>query len=104
MQLVYGYVETDDDNDDEIDRNRVPRFKDKGTFTCHTTQTWYEMDMSLISQYVHTGWKADSVCTNSTFNRVLKWALHQLFFKCIIFILCIWDLNSYMYSTYFNAL
>ena len=30
----YGYVETDDDNDDEIDVNHL---KDKGSFTSHTT-------------------------------------------------------------------
>ena len=35
--LIYGYVETDDDNDDEKDRNPVLRFKDNGYFTYHTT-------------------------------------------------------------------
>ena len=33
-QLIYGYVETDDD---EIDRNPDLHFKDKGSFTLHTT-------------------------------------------------------------------
>jgi len=35
--LVYGYVETDGDNDDEINRNPDLHFKDKGSFTSHTT-------------------------------------------------------------------
>ena len=34
---MYGYVETDDDNDDEIDRNPNLHFKYKGSFTSHTT-------------------------------------------------------------------
>jgi len=33
-QLIYGYIETDDD---EIDRNPDFHFKDKGSFTSHTT-------------------------------------------------------------------
>ena len=33
---IYGYVETDDDNRDDIDRNRDLHFKDKGYFTSHT--------------------------------------------------------------------
>ena len=36
VQLVYGYVETNDD-DDEIDKNPVLHFKDNGTFKSHTT-------------------------------------------------------------------
>ena len=36
-QLIYGYVETDDDNDDETDRHPVLHVKDKGYFTPHTT-------------------------------------------------------------------
>jgi len=35
-QLIYGYVETADDNDDEIDRHPGLHFKDKGSFTSHT--------------------------------------------------------------------
>jgi len=31
-QLIYGYVETDDDNDDEIDRNPDRHFKDKNNY------------------------------------------------------------------------
>ena len=31
----YGYVYTDDDNDDEIDRNPILHFKDKCSFTSH---------------------------------------------------------------------
>jgi len=30
-------IEMDDDNDDEIDRNPDLHFKDKGSFTPHTT-------------------------------------------------------------------
>ena len=39
VQLIYGYVETgdDDDNDNEIDRNPILFFKDKGSFTYHIT-------------------------------------------------------------------
>ena len=33
LQLMYGYVETDDANDDERDRNSLLHFKDKGSFT-----------------------------------------------------------------------
>ena len=36
-QLIYGYLETDDDNDVEIGRNIDLHFKDKGLFTSHTT-------------------------------------------------------------------
>jgi len=36
-QLIYGYIRTDDDNDDEIDRNLDLHFKDKGSFTSDTT-------------------------------------------------------------------
>jgi len=36
-QLIYGYVEKDDENDGEIDRNPDLHFKDKGSFTSHTT-------------------------------------------------------------------
>ena len=36
-QLIYGYVERDDDNGDEIDRNLDLHFKDKGSFISHTT-------------------------------------------------------------------
>jgi hypothetical protein len=36
-QLNYGYVGMDDDNDHEIDRNPDLQFKDKGSFTSHTT-------------------------------------------------------------------
>ena len=38
-QLIYGYVETDgdNDNDDKIDRNPDFHFKDKSSFTSHTT-------------------------------------------------------------------
>ena len=36
-QLSYGYEETDDDNDDELERNPDLHFKDKGSFTSHTT-------------------------------------------------------------------
>jgi len=35
--LIYRYVETDDDNDDAIDRHPDLHFKDKGSFTYHTT-------------------------------------------------------------------
>ena len=35
-QFMYGYVETDD-NDDAIDKNSDFHFKDKGSFTTHTT-------------------------------------------------------------------
>jgi len=35
-QLIYGYVETDDDSD-EIGRNPDLHFKDKGSFASHTT-------------------------------------------------------------------
>jgi len=35
-QLIYGYIGMDDD-DDEIDRNPDLHFKDKGSFTSHTT-------------------------------------------------------------------
>ena len=35
MQFIYGYIETDDDNDDEIDESPVLHFKDKGSFTSH---------------------------------------------------------------------
>ena len=70
-QLIYGYVETDDDSD-EIGRNPDLHFKDKGSFASHTTQTWYEMDKPLISQYVHAGWKAGSMCTNRTLSPGLE--------------------------------
>ena len=30
-QLIYGYVESDDENDDEIDKNSNLHFKDKGS-------------------------------------------------------------------------
>ena len=36
-QLIYRYVETDDDNDDELDRKPDLNFKDKDYFTSHTT-------------------------------------------------------------------
>jgi len=36
-QLMYYYIGTDDDNDDEIDSNPDLHFKDKGSFTFHTT-------------------------------------------------------------------
>ena len=36
LQLIYGYVETDDENDDETDRNAVLNVKDKVYFTSHT--------------------------------------------------------------------
>ena len=39
-QLIYGYLQTDDDNNYEIDTNPDLNFKDKGffyTFTSHTT-------------------------------------------------------------------
>ena len=32
-----SYVETDDDNNDETDRNPFFHFKDKGSFTSHAT-------------------------------------------------------------------
>ena len=35
VQIIYGYAETDDDNDDEIYRNSDLHFKDKGSFTSH---------------------------------------------------------------------
>jgi len=35
--FIYGYIGTDDDNDDEIDRNLDLHFKDKGSFTSDTT-------------------------------------------------------------------
>ena len=54
MQLIYGYVENDDDNGDEIDGNSVLDFKDKCSFISHTTYTWYEIDMPLISECVHS--------------------------------------------------
>ena len=31
-KLIYGYIETDDDNDDEINRNPNLHFMDKGFF------------------------------------------------------------------------
>ena len=34
---LYGYAETDDDNDDGIDRNPEFHFMGKGYFTSHTT-------------------------------------------------------------------
>jgi len=48
-------------DDDEIERNPDLYFKDKGSFTSHTTYTSYEMDRPFISQYVHSGCKAGSV-------------------------------------------
>ena len=36
-QLIYGYVETDDSNDDEIEKTPDLHFKDKGSITFHTT-------------------------------------------------------------------
>ena len=60
-QLIYGYIETDADNDDEIGRNpdfHFKDFKDKGSYKSCTTYTWYEMDTPLICQYVRNGWKA----------------------------------------------
>ena len=50
-QFIYGYVETDEYNDDEKNRNPDIHFKDRGSFTSHTTQTWYEMGTPLIFQY-----------------------------------------------------
>jgi len=37
LQLIDGYVEMADDNDDEINRKSDLHFKDKGSFTSHTT-------------------------------------------------------------------
>ena len=37
LELIYGYVETDDENADEIDRNTALSFKDNGSFASHTT-------------------------------------------------------------------
>ena len=37
VQRIYDYVESDDDNDEEIDRNDVLYFKNKGSFTSHNT-------------------------------------------------------------------
>ena len=37
LQLMYGYVETDDDHNDEVDGNPVLYFKDKGACTAHIT-------------------------------------------------------------------
>jgi len=70
-QLIYGHVDTDDDNDDDIYVNRDLHFKDRGSFTSPTTYTWNEMDMPLISQYVHRlsgRWVA--FCRNNAFGGV----------------------------------
>ena len=37
FQLIYGYVETVDDNDGEINRNTVLYLKDNKSFTFHST-------------------------------------------------------------------
>ena len=37
LHLIYGYVETDNDNGDHIDIKPVLHLKDKGSFTSHTT-------------------------------------------------------------------
>ena len=51
---LYGYVETDIDTNDEKDKNPVLPFKDNGSFTSHTLQTWYAVDIytPLILQYM----------------------------------------------------
>ena len=36
-EIIYDYVETDDDNDNEMNRNLVLQFKDKRSFTFRTT-------------------------------------------------------------------
>ena len=43
VQLIYGYVDNDDDKATKIDRNPVLSFKDKGSFIAHTNYKWYEM-------------------------------------------------------------
>ena len=35
MQLIYGYAETDDDYDDEVDRNHVLHIEEKDYSTSH---------------------------------------------------------------------
>ena len=50
MHLIYDDVETDDDNDDEIDRSPDFHLKDKGSFTSHNTYTWYQFEVT-ISMY-----------------------------------------------------
>ena len=36
-QLIYGYREMDDDHDGEVDRNNDLYFKNRGSYTFHTT-------------------------------------------------------------------
>ena len=37
LQFVCSYIEKDNDNDDEIDRNPILHFNDMGSLTSHTT-------------------------------------------------------------------
>ena len=48
-QLIYGYAETDDDNDEEIDRNLDLHFKDKGAFYIpyHIAIVWDEQAFDI---------------------------------------------------------
>jgi len=55
LHLIYNYVETADDNDDEIDRNPPRHFKDNGSLTPHTIEKLYETDKPLFSQYAYIG-------------------------------------------------
>jgi hypothetical protein len=48
---LYECDDDDDDDDDERDRKPVIKFKDKVSFTSHTTKTLYKIDTCLISQY-----------------------------------------------------
>ena len=52
MQLINGYVETDDDNGDEIDRNQSSVSRTMVLFASHAIHTGDEMDTLLISQYM----------------------------------------------------
>ena len=42
-QLIYGYLETDDDNDDEIDRNSNFHFKTRDLLVLHPIPQRYGM-------------------------------------------------------------
>ena len=58
MQLIYDYVETDDDNDDEIDGNLSSISRTRVILHQIPHRPLYEIDGPLLSHYVHTGWNA----------------------------------------------
>ena len=65
LQLIYGYIEKDDDDNDETNRNLVIHFKDKGSFTrwSRKTDTFYVVIISTNVAVFLKFWRVSTMIT-----------------------------------------